>query len=64
MSWVQEVVLSGYGVSLLPMTLSHEEGLKAAAADGELWRLRVTSVPEPAETRAYIETALAAKRAS
>lgn len=64
MSWVQEVVLSGYGVSLLPMTLSHEEGLKAAAADGELWRLRVTSVPEPAETRAYIETALAGKRAS
>jgi len=61
MSWVQEVTLSGYGVSLLPMTLAHEDSLRAAAADGELWRLRVTSVPEPAETRAYIETALAGK---
>ncbi|MGD9551147.1 MAG: GNAT family N-acetyltransferase, partial [Burkholderiaceae bacterium] len=29
------------------------------AADGQLWRLRVTSVPEPQETRAYIEQALA-----
>jgi RimJ/RimL family protein N-acetyltransferase len=32
--------------------------LASAAADGELWQLRVTSVPEPAQTRAYIETAL------
>ena len=29
---------------------------RAAAADGELWNLRVTSVPEPGATRAYIET--------
>ncbi len=33
-------------------------GLAAAAADGQLWTLRVTSVPEPANTRAYIEAAL------
>ena len=32
--------------------------MAAAAADGELWKIRVTSVPAPAETRAYIETAL------
>ncbi|MBV8471728.1 MAG: GNAT family N-acetyltransferase, partial [Burkholderiaceae bacterium] len=30
----------------------------AAAADGELWNIRVTSVPEPEQTRAYIENAL------
>lgn len=63
MDWPEEVALSGHGVSLLPMTLAHENGLKAAAADGELWRIRVTSVPEPNETLTYIETALAGKQA-
>ena len=29
-----------------------------AAADGELWNIRVTTVPEPAQTRGYIEAAL------
>ena len=37
--------------TLVPLTLAHEEGLRAAAADGELWKLRVTSVPEPRDTR-------------
>jgi RimJ/RimL family protein N-acetyltransferase len=32
--------------------------LGAAAADGALWNLRVTSVPEPEQTRKYIEDAL------
>lgn len=45
-------------VRLVPLGLEHEAGLAAAAADGELWNLRVTSVPEPGATRAYIETAL------
>jgi N-acetyltransferase len=45
-------------VSLQPLGLQHETGLAAAAADGELWRLWVTSVPPPGATRAYIETAL------
>ncbi|MDA7415426.1 GNAT family protein [Xenophilus arseniciresistens] len=45
-------------VKLVPLALSHEAGLAAAAADGELWKLRVTSVPAPGETRAYIESAL------
>jgi RimJ/RimL family protein N-acetyltransferase len=42
----------------VPLGLEHEDGLRAAAADGELWNLRVTGVPEPEQTRAYIETAL------
>ncbi|WP_252109699.1 MULTISPECIES: hypothetical protein [unclassified Halomonas] len=32
--------------------------MRAAAADGELWNLRVTPVPSPDETRGFIETAL------
>ena len=58
MSFVQPVILRRNGVCLEPLALAHEDGLAAAAADGQLWRLRVTSVPEPQDTRAYIETAL------
>jgi len=60
---VQPVVLERAPVRLVPLALEHEEGLKAAAADGELWNLRITSVPEPAQTRGYIEQALAQREA-
>lgn len=59
MAFVEPVTLEARGVRLVPLALAHEAGLKAAAADGELWKLRITSVPEPHETRGYIETALA-----
>jgi RimJ/RimL family protein N-acetyltransferase len=55
---VEPVVLERGPVRLVPLTLEHEAGLAAAAADGELWNLRVTSVPAPGQERAYIETAL------
>lgn len=55
---VEPVTLEQAPVRLVPLGLEHEEGLKRAAADGELWNLRVTSVPEPEATRAYIEAAL------
>lgn len=58
MAFVEPITLSDRGVRLEPLALAHEEGLRLAAADGELWKLRVTSVPEPQDTRAYIETAL------
>lgn len=58
MAFVEPITLRDRGVRLEPLALSHEEGLRLAAADGELWKLRVTSVPEPQDTRAYIETAL------
>ena len=61
MAFVEPVVLRDRGVRLEPLTTLHEDGLRAAAADGELWRLRVTSVPEPEQTRAYIDTALQAR---
>lgn len=56
--WPPTVTLERNGVRLEPLTLAHEAALAAAAADGELWNIRVTSVPEPQETRAYIEGAL------
>ena len=58
MSFVEPITLTDRGVRLEPLALSHEEGLRAAAADGQLWTLRVTSVPEPENTRKYIEDAL------
>ncbi|WP_300659978.1 GNAT family N-acetyltransferase [Hydrogenophaga sp.] len=58
MSFVEPVTLRNNGMALVPLSLDHEDGLRAAAADGELWKLRITSVPEPHETRGYIETAL------
>lgn len=63
MAFVEPVILQGRGVRLEPLALAHEAGLAAAAADGQLWRIRVTSVPEPQDTRAYIETALAMREA-
>lgn len=63
MAFVEPVILKSRGLRLEPLALSHEAGLAAAAADGALWRVRVTSVPEPGQTRAYIETALAMREA-
>ncbi|MDM0020570.1 GNAT family N-acetyltransferase [Variovorax saccharolyticus] len=58
MAFVEPVTLKSRGITLVPLSLHHEDGLRAAAADGELWNIRVTSVPEPHETRTYIENAL------
>ncbi len=59
MSFVEPVSLAARSIRLVPLSLDHEAGLRAAATDGELWKLRITSVPEPHEARSYIETALA-----
>jgi RimJ/RimL family protein N-acetyltransferase len=53
------VTLEGRGVRLEPLRREHEAHLRAAAADGELWKLHFTWVPEPENTLAYIEAALA-----
>lgn len=55
---VEPVTLERAPVRLVPLGLEHEQGLRSAAADGRLWTLRYTSVPEPERTRDYIETAL------
>jgi N-acetyltransferase len=60
---VQPVALGRDRIRMEPLALAHEDGLKAAAADGRLWELWYTSVPSPEETREYIETALAGQQA-
>jgi len=54
----EPVVLESQHVRLEPMTREHIPALEAAARDGELWNLRVTSVPAAGETEKYVETAL------
>jgi len=55
---VLPVTLRSDRLRLEPLGPQHLDGLKAAAADGALWNLRFTSVPEPDDTLAYIEQAL------
>src|SRR3954471_9016125 len=57
---VRPVTLADERIRLEPLGLQHVEGLARAAADGELWKIRVTSVPEPDDTRGYVERALQA----
>jgi RimJ/RimL family protein N-acetyltransferase len=52
------VTLETPQVRLEPMTRPHVAGLEEAARDGQLWNLRITSVPAPGEAERYVETAL------
>lgn len=45
-------------VALEPLRREHVPALEAAAADGELWQLRYTSVPPPGSMGAYVDAAL------
>ncbi|WP_019141627.1 GNAT family N-acetyltransferase [Noviherbaspirillum massiliense] len=58
MAFIEPVTLKGRLAVLEPLTATHHDALVAAASDGELWKLWYTSVPAPAKTRDYIETAL------
>lgn len=57
------VTLQAHGIRLEPLTQDHHDGLVAAAMDGELWKLWVTSIPEPGKMPAYIADALAGQQA-
>ncbi len=59
----QPVTLAGPGLVLEPLSTAHAAALEACARDGELWKLRVTSVPEPGETSDYIAAALQGQQA-
>jgi RimJ/RimL family protein N-acetyltransferase len=54
----EPVTLQTPRVRLEPMAAGHVAELEAAAGDGELWTLRITSVPAPGETAAYVAAAL------
>ena len=52
------ITLEGYGMRLDPLTADHHDALQAASADGMLWELWFTSVPEPDRVGEYIARAL------
>ena len=49
--------LSNNGIILKPLMLTHANDLAQACQDGELWKINVTSVPEPDKVIDYINTA-------
>ncbi|ABB10953.1 GNAT family N-acetyltransferase [Burkholderia sp. Ac-20384] len=51
-------ILTGERVELRPLDLSDRQALLDAAADGQMWNLKVTVVPGPETIDAYIDTAL------
>jgi N-acetyltransferase len=55
---LEPVTLADGRIALEPLSLAHVPDLERAAADGELWNLRVTHVPEPGAMRAWVEAAL------
>ena len=55
---IAPVTLRGRHVVLEPLAREHEDAIRAAAADGELWRLWYTSVPAPEKTTAWRDLAL------
>ncbi|HSU84272.1 MAG TPA: GNAT family N-acetyltransferase, partial [Thermoanaerobaculia bacterium] len=57
------VTLEAHGIRLEPLDYHHHDELLAAAADGKLWKLWFTAVPEPSQTSDYITTALAGQEA-
>jgi len=59
---LKPTVLEGNGIRLEPLNEDHEEALASAAADGRLWELWFTSVPEPGHTQAYVADALKGQR--
>lgn len=60
---VEPKMLAGYGVQLEPLTLEHDDDLRAAVADGQLWELWFTSAPQLDHVGEYIATALAGQQA-
>jgi N-acetyltransferase len=56
--FIEPVTLRGAHASLEPLTAAHVDAVRAAAADGALWRLWYTSVPAPEATATWVETAL------
>ena len=60
---LQPVILEANGIRLEPLSRQHCAGLQAAIADGELWRLWYTRMPEPAEMDRYLDHAMRGQEA-
>ena len=60
-TWLNEITLTGKTISLIPMRKEHIPALIEAAADGELWKLWYTFIPNADSTDKYVDDALAAQ---
>jgi RimJ/RimL family protein N-acetyltransferase len=58
MTFVDNIALKGQYATLEPLALAHENDIRLAIADGELWKLWFTTIPGPDGVRAYIEQLL------
>ncbi|NWE14273.1 GNAT family N-acetyltransferase [Pseudomonas yamanorum] len=58
-----EITLTGTTVELRPLQREHSAALVQAAADGQLWNLKVTNVPGPDTVERYVDIALAGREA-
>jgi RimJ/RimL family protein N-acetyltransferase len=56
--FIEPVTLRGQYATIEPLGAQHLDGIRAAAADGELWRLWYTSVPAPDRTDDWLAIAL------
>ena len=56
--WIEPLTLQGHHVSIEPMTAVHRDEIEAAAADGALWNLWYTSVPDPQGLEGWMAVAL------
>ena len=55
--FIEPITLRGRHATLEPLGPEHLDGIRAAAADGELWRLWYTSVPAPAKADDWLAIA-------
>lgn len=56
--WIEPITLQGRHVTIEPLAADHLDDLLAASADGELWKLWYTSVPDPESMQGWIAAAL------
>jgi RimJ/RimL family protein N-acetyltransferase len=56
--FIEPVTLRGVHATIEPLAPEHIEPIRAAAADGALWRLWYTSVPSPEATSTWLQRAL------
>jgi RimJ/RimL family protein N-acetyltransferase len=60
---LMQPTLTGKTVELRPLQREHAQGLLDAAADGQLWNMKLTVVPGPGSIDSYIATALEGRAA-
>ncbi len=56
--FIEPITLQGRHAIVEPLAIEHLDGVREAAADGELWNLWYTSVPAPASTKVWFDKAI------